>query len=119
MRRPEKYVPVGVSFWDDDRIVEVGYMAGILFQQAMFCARREGTDGTVTISQIKRIKEYTPARWEALTTAIPAVPDKGPLIEELPLTKGTYVIPSWFKWHQSEDMRAADRERKASKGATK
>ena len=29
MRRPEKYVPVGVSFWDDDRIVEVGYMAGM------------------------------------------------------------------------------------------
>lgn len=116
MRRPEKYIPLGVSFWDDDRIVEVGYMAGVLYQQVCLRIRASGADGTITVQRVKRIREYTPGRWKALTSPVPGLAHKGPLISELPIDKGTFVVNAWPRWHQGDDIWAADRERKSSKG---
>lgn len=99
MRRPEKYVPIGVSFWRDDRIVEVKRPAAILFQQCLGAVREQGAQGTISYAQADQLPEFTRARWRALTTPTVVAPDKGPLIAEVPGSPGVFRIPSWSKWN--------------------
>lgn len=108
MRRPEKWYPIGVSFWRDERIVEVGRPAAILFQQCLGASKESGSLGRISLAQAKQLPEYTAGRWKALTTDTAVAPDKGPLIVELPLTKGLFYVPSHDKWNPSTKQAEGD-----------
>jgi hypothetical protein len=102
------YVPLEVSFFDDDRILAVSESAVILYLKMCVKAKSMGTDGMLTINQmgtlndrawIKRLSELE--RVELVSTN--ADRDK-------------FFINAWLNHNDSADelarKRAADAERK-------
>jgi 5-methylcytosine-specific restriction endonuclease McrA len=54
-RRPKLYVPLTVTFFEDDRIIEAGDAATLLYLELCVLAKRSETDGTVARSQLSRV----------------------------------------------------------------
>jgi len=60
-RKPKLYVPVTVTFLEDDRIIEVGDGSTLLYLAMMLRAKAMGSDGRLTESQIGRLHR---PRWK-------------------------------------------------------
>lgn len=108
------YVPLDASFPDDDKIVEAGERAGWLYVHMLCKCKAIDTDGVLTKAQIAKLG--VPG-WQARLADLVRT-EAVVVSEESP---GAYVIPAWLKWNRSrqqrDEVRAADRKRKADKKA--
>ena len=102
------YVPLDVSFFDDDKVIEAGEAAGWLFLNMMTKAKAVDEDGSLSTAQMQRLGVKG---WERRAARLVAVG----LVDEP--TPGVFYIANWLKWNESKKVRAdkreADRIRKA------
>lgn len=102
------YVPLDVSFFDDDKVIEAGEAAGWLFLNMMTKAKAVDEDGSLSTAQMQRLGVKSWERRAARLVAVGLVEEPEP---------GTFYIANWLKWNESKkaraDKREADRLRKA------
>jgi hypothetical protein len=107
-RKPKLYVPLTVTFFDDDRIIEAGDGATLLYL-AMCCrCKAMGTDGRLTETQIARLSR---PRWKTELRRLAEL--------ELVVWDEVYqewAIAGWLIHNESlasiDERRAKDRDRK-------
>lgn len=102
-KRP--FLPLDVSFMDDDKIVQVGVSGGWLFIAMLLACKRYGTDGTLTRPQMTRLGVDKWARTVESLIEVGLVMD----ISEDPNSRKTFWLPSWSHWnllaHEREERR--------------
>lgn len=103
------FLPLDLTFMDDDKILEAGPTASWLFLAILLACKRNGTDGTITRPQVARLAVD---KWQRSVETLLTVgllldisePDSG---------RQTLWIPSWSKWnllaHEREEKRAKAR----------
>jgi hypothetical protein len=104
-----EYVPLSVTFFEDDRIMEVTPSARLVFIGGLCVAKRNESDGLLTFAQVRR--------------ECPDVGDLEPLIAEL-ISRGlwtrdddrTFTITSWLKWNKSREWLDEVRAKRAKSG---
>lgn len=89
------YVPLDVSFFDDDKIIDVGEKSGWLFLNMMTRAKALDSDGELSIGQMSRLGI---SDWKKRITAL----IDAELIE---LRDDVYCITSWLQWNESSQKR--------------
>lgn len=57
---PGLYVPLDVGYFDDDKIIEVGPMAELLYLRSIAFAKRDGRDGLIRDSQLTTVGARIP-----------------------------------------------------------
>ena len=57
---PGLYVPLYVNYADDDKIIEAGPMAELLYVRGLAFVKAMGSDGVITKNQLKRISVRLP-----------------------------------------------------------
>lgn len=107
-----EYVPLSVSYMDDDALLGCSPLAELLYVRMLAVAGRMPTDGYLTLPQIEHragARLGTPAKVRSLVKELVAA---GP-VEEV---DGGYAIRAWLKWNKSAAElgreRAKDRDRK-------
>lgn len=109
-RKPKLYVPLTVTFFEDDRIIEAGDAATLLYLAMCLRCKVMGTDGRLQETQIQRLNR---PRWRAELGRLAALR----LVVQDEMT-GEWCIAAWFAHNESIDTvdarRAADRARKAA-----
>lgn len=109
-RKPKLYIPLTVTFFDDDRIAEAGDGPTLLYVAMLLGCKALGTDGRLKEVQIGRLHR---TRWRAELAKLAALR----LVVQDELT-GEWCISAWFAHNDSLDeidaRRAADRARKAA-----
>lgn len=107
-----EYVPLSVSYMDDDALLGCSPLAELLYVRMLAVAGRMPTDGYLTLPQIEHragARLGTPAKVRSLVKELVAA---GP-VEEV---DGGYAIRAWLKWNKSAEElgreRAKDRDRK-------
>lgn len=106
-RKPKLYVPLTVTFLDDDRIIEVGDGPTLLYVAMLLKCKAMGSDGRIHESQVARLHR---PRWK---TELRRLADVGLVFFD----GDEWFIAGWLKHNESMaavDARlAADRQRKA------
>jgi HNH endonuclease len=109
-----EYVPLSVSYMDDDALLGCSPLAELLYVRMLAVAGRMPTDGYLTLPQIEHragARLGTPAKVRALLKELVAA---GP-VEEV---DGGYAIRAWLKWNKSAEElgreKSRDRDRKAA-----
>lgn len=109
-RRPKLYVPLTVTFFEDDRIIEAGDGASLLYLAMCLRCKAMGTDGRLMETQLARLNR---PRWKAELQRLAALQ----LVVRDEVTK-EWCIAAWFGHNESiadvDERRAADRARKAA-----
>lgn len=101
------YLPLDVSFMDDEKIIRAGEQAGWLYLAMALRCKALGVDGVLSDVQIARL--HVPDWQERLAL----------LVTEKAVTprKGGYLLPAYLKWNEStkekEERLERDRKRKA------
>jgi len=103
------YVPLSVDFFGDDKVIELTPLARLEYAACLVIAKRQESDGSVTLAQVRREQ--------------PDVPDHQGLLAEL-VDSGllswdggnTYAIVAWLEWNKSVEELAGMRQAKASAG---
>jgi hypothetical protein len=112
-RKPKLYIPLTVTFFDDDRIIEAGDGPTLLYVAFLLRAKALGSDGRLTEAQISRLHR---TRWKAELRRLAELE----LLIQDENTK-EWCVPSWFAHNEAmsevDARRAADRERKAAEAA--
>lgn len=108
-RRPKLYVPLTVTFFDDDRIIDAGDGPTLLYLAMCLKCKAAGTDGRLRANQIGKLRP----RWRAELAKLAALQ----LVVHDDVTD-EWCIAAWFAHNDSlsdiDDRRAADRARKAA-----
>lgn len=107
-RRGRMFLPLDVSFFDDDRIIAAGDDGACLYLAMCLRIKQLGSDGRLTPGQMTRLGR---PKWRTeihkLTAVEAVLRDPG---------TGHYVVAAWFSHNESMDLMisrlAADRERK-------
>lgn len=105
------FLPVDVSFMDDDKVVEAGPAAAWLFLGILLACKRNGTDGTITRAQLARLGITSWQKHVRTLQDVGLVMD----VSEDP-SKPLLWVPSWAKWNLLEHEREEKRQ-KARKAA--
>lgn len=112
-RRGRLFLPLDVTFFDDDRIIAVGDGAALLYLAMCLRVKSLGTDGRLSEGQISRLGR---ARWKTELKRLAAV--EAVLWDAETLT---WYVAAWFGHNEAvseiEKRRAADRKRKADEKA--
>jgi hypothetical protein len=112
-RKPKLFLPLTVTFYDDDRIIDAGDGPSHLYLAMCLKSKAQGTDGRLMESQIGRLNR---PRWRAELAKLAALR----LVVKDEVTD-EWCIAAWFAHNDSMDeidaKRAADRQRKAAKAA--
>lgn len=107
------YVPLDVSFFDDEKVIQAGEKATYLYLAMLTKAKQLDTDGVLTAGQIAKLSIDSPRGTAARLKSLLEVE----MVVEVPMARDTYAIVAWHKWNESRDDRAsrleADRRRKA------
>lgn len=107
-RRPKLYVPLTVTFFEDDRIIEAGDGPSLLYLAMCLRCKAIGTDGRLRETQMARLNR---PRWRAELKVLAA-------LELLIWDEVTdeWCVRAWFGHNDStveiDAKRAADRNRK-------
>lgn len=108
-RKPKLFLPLTVTFFDDDRIIEAGDGGSLLYLAMSLRCKAMGTDGRLTETQIARLNR---PRWKAELRKLAEL--------ELVLwdeVSREWAIAAWLVHNESlaaiDARRAADRARKA------
>jgi hypothetical protein len=108
-RKPKLFLPLTVTFFDDDRIIEAGDGPTLLYLAMCLKAKATGTDGRLTEAQIGRLNR---PRWKAELRKLAEL--EAVLWDDV---SGEWAIRAWLVHNESlaviDARRAADRERKA------
>lgn len=111
-RRPKLFLPLTVTFFDDDRIIDAGDGPSLLYLAMCLKAKAQGTDGRLRENQIGKLRP----RWRAELAKLAALR----LVVQDEVTN-EWCIAAWFGHNDSlaeiDAQRAADRARKAQKAA--
>lgn len=99
-RAKRVYVPLDAGFFDDDRIIEAGEKAAVLYLAMLCKAKLIDNDGAINRQQMSRIG--VPG-WQARVKRLLAVG----LVHEDDLG---YHIRTWTDWNPTKEERAAERE---------
>lgn len=103
------YVPLDAAFFDDDKVLKAGEKAAYLYLNVLTKCRSLDSDGVISRQQIARLG--VPGWAARLTKCV-----ESGLLEELPLNRDLYSVPSWLDWNESKEARGArlesDRRRK-------
>lgn len=109
-RKPKLYVPLTVTFFEDDRIIEAGDAPTLLYLAMCLRCKVMGTDGRLQEIQISRLNR---SRWKAELTKLASLG----LVVRDEVTR-EWCISGWFAHNDSlaeiDERRAADRARKAA-----
>jgi len=114
-KKPGAYAPLSAYYADDERIMEVGEAAELLYLRMLaYCARTPKTEGYVSLAQVRsRLGIVATGAEDGAETRAERCADAGLLIRE----NGGYRIASWLKWNRSYEeitrVRAQDQNRKA------
>lgn len=90
-----RYVPLSVNFFGDNRVVELPPLARLVFIAGLVIAKREESDGRLTLGQVRR--ECFDFDVESLVNELVA---SGLWARE---GEGVFTVPSWLKWNRSKD----------------
>lgn len=108
-RKPKLFLPLTVTFFDDDRIIAASDGPSLLYLAMCLKAKATGTDGRLTEAQIGRLSR---PRWKAELRKLAEL--------ELVVWDDVYAewaIAAWLGHNESlesiDDRRAKDRARKA------
>ena len=113
-KKPGAYAPLSAYYADDDKIMEVGEAAELLYVRMLaYCARTPKTEGFVTKAQVRsRLGIVATGAEDDAETRAERCADAGLLVRE---GEG-YRIVSWLRWNLSaeevERVRTQDRNRK-------
>jgi hypothetical protein len=109
-RRPRLFLPLTVTFFEDDRIIEAGDGPTLLYLAMCLRCKVMGTDGRLQEIQIGRLNR---PRWR---TELARLATLGLVVRD-EVTK-EWCIAAWFGHNESladiDARRTADRERKAA-----
>lgn len=109
-RKPKLYIPLTVTFFDDDRIADAGDGPTLLYLAMCLKSKAIGTEGRLTETQIGRLHR---PRWRTELPKLAALQ----LVVRDEVTD-EWCIAAWFAHNESLDeidaRRAADRARKAA-----
>lgn len=109
-RKPKLYIPLTVTFFDDDRIADCGDGPTLLYLAMLLKSKALGTDGRLRETQLSRLHR---PRWRAELAKLAALQ----LVVHDDVTD-EWCISAWFAHNDSLDeidaRRAADRDRKAA-----
>lgn len=109
-RKPKLYIPLTVTFFEDERIIEAGDAATLLYLAMCLRCKAMGTDGRLREAQIQRLNR---PRWKPELAKLASLG----LVVRDEVTQ-EWCIAGWFGHNESlaeiDDKRAADRERKAA-----
>lgn len=101
------YLPLDVSFMDDDKIIRAGEQAGWLYLAMALKCKALGVDGVLSDVQVARL--HVPDWQERLEVLI----REKAVVER----KNGYFLPAYLSWNESTKEKAArlerDRKRKA------
>lgn len=107
-RRGRLYVPLDVSFFDDDRIIAAGDGPTLLYLAMCLRVKQLGSDGRLSEAQVSRLSR---PKWKAELRRLLEV--QAVLYDQ---ETDHYVIAAWFSHNDAlsaiEARRAADRDRK-------
>ncbi|HEX6969415.1 MAG TPA: hypothetical protein VF174_11490 [Micromonosporaceae bacterium] len=107
-RKPKLYIPLIVTFFDDDRIIAAGDGPTLLYQAMCLRAKAMGSDGRLSEAQISRLNR---PNWRQEL-------DRLAELELVIYDESTreWFIAAWFSYNEPMEAvyarRAADRERK-------
>lgn len=110
-RKPKLYVPLTVTFFEDDRVIDVGDGPTLLYLAMCLRCKAMGSDGRIHESQISRLHR---PRWRVELAKLAGV-------ELVIFDESTkeWFIAGWFDHNepvaQVHARLAADRDRKAEK----
>lgn len=113
-RKSRLYLPLDVTFFDDDRIIAAGDGAALLYLAMCLKIKALGSDGKLSGGQISRLGR---PKWQSELKRLMAV-------EAILLDRETdfYIVAAWFSHNEPiseiEARRAADRKRKAAEKDT-
>jgi hypothetical protein len=114
-RKPRLYVPLTVTFFEDDRIIQSGDGPTLLYVAMLLRCKVLGTDGRLTETQIDRLGRR---RWRQELVKLAALS----LVVRDEFT-GEWCVAAWFAHNDSleevDARRAADRDRKAAEAAAR
>lgn len=104
------YLPLDVSFMDDEKIIRAGEHAGWLYLAMALRCKALGLDGLLSDVQVARL--HVPD-WQARLEAL--VREKA-VVER----KNGYFLPAYLKWNESskEKEERLERDRKRKAGAS-
>lgn len=110
-RRARLHVQLAVDYHEDDRIIEAGEKAELLYVRCIaFCKRNWETDGFITDGQLDRV---VGAGLTGVKASTKRLVDVGLLerVESNLLSdgKGGYQVRAWLKWNPSRAEIAAKR----------
>lgn len=112
-RRGRLFLPVVVTFLDDDRIIAAGDGGALLYLAICLKTKALGTDGRLSEAQIARLGR---PKWKAELRRLLEV--EAVLFDS---ELCSYVVAAWFSHNdpisEIEARRAADRERKRKEAA--
>lgn len=108
-RRGRLYLPLEVTFFDDDRIIAVGDGGALLYLAMCLRVKSLATDGRLSEAQISRLGR---PRWKA---ELKRLADVEAVLWDAELSM--WYVAAWFGHNEAistiEERRAADRKRKA------
>lgn len=114
-RKPKLFLPLTVTFFDDDRIAEAGDGPSLLYLSMCLKCKAMGTDGRLMENQIERLHRK---RWRAELATLAALQ----LVVQDEVTR-EWCIAAWFGHNDSlaeiDARRAVDRERKAAEASAR
>jgi hypothetical protein len=61
------YVPLDVNYFEDDKIIRAGPLAELLYVRSLAFAKRNGSDGRITLEQLRYITDGIPNRHRYVT----------------------------------------------------
>jgi hypothetical protein len=108
-RRGRLYLPLDVSFFDDDRIIAAGDGPTLLYLAICLRCKQLAVDGLLSEAQISRLGRPKWKKELARLVELEAV--------LWDVERSFYVVAAWFSHNEAmsaiEERRAADRKRKA------
>lgn len=112
-RKPKLFLPLTVTFFDDDRIIAAGDGPTLLYLAMCLRAKAMGSDGRLTEAQISRLNR---PRWKAELRRLAEV--EAVLWDDV---SGEWAIRAWLLHNESlavlDAKREKDRARKAENSA--
>lgn len=91
------YVPLDAAFFDDDKVIEAGESATMLYLNMLCRIKQLDSDGILTRSQVGRLSV---TGWQKRLSRLVAVG----LVNEC--DEG-YAVAAWLKWHEPSAVRSA------------
>jgi hypothetical protein len=111
-RRPKLYVPLSVTFFEDDRVIAAGDGATLLYLAMCLQCKALGSDGRLSDAQVARLHR---PRWK---TELRRLAELGLVVFDE--AHAEWFVAAWFGHNDAisvvEERRAAERQRKAVSG---